>query len=224
LLQAHLGDAPYRGTFESHITTKIADQAQQQHFQDVCRELGTKCVIIELPGGAVQTQPMTVRYHHGPIASVLAEVGALCGGLLAAGFAVARVKLEAVATAEGVPDTDEDAARLPAANYFEFHVKLHLPASADLTALQTCCERHTARLSRNALKVECDGCCERFATLRLYGVGRRNAFARLQALEDGLSAAGFNVVHRQREYTIFDSAEHLDAGWMDLPGGSGVRP
>jgi hypothetical protein len=78
-------------------------------------------------------------------------------------------------------------------------------------------------LSRNALKTEQDGRCERFVTLRRYGVGRRSAFAGLEALERDLAAAGFAVGARQREYTIFDSAESLDAGWIDRPHGAGAE-
>jgi hypothetical protein len=223
-LHNHLGNSAYRGTFESHITTEVACTEEQQRFQVVCQQLGARCVVIELPNGVTHLQPMTVRYHHGAIGAVLDEVGALCRGVTAAGFAVARVKLEAIATAEGVPDTDEDAARLPAANYFEFHVKLLLSATADLAALRACCDRHTARLSRNALKMERDGRSERFVTLRHYGMGRRNACIRLEALERDLTTAGFTVINRQREYTIFDSAEHLDAGWIDPPRMAGAGP
>jgi hypothetical protein len=216
-LRMRLGHASLCGTFESHLTTEAADLPQRQRFQALCRQRGVKCVLIELPAGAVRSQPMTACYHHGAIAAVLDEVTALCQALRAEGFPLTRVKLEAVATNDGVPDSDEDAARFPPGNYFEFHVKLLLPAAADLETLEVCCARHGARLSRNAFKTEQDGRSERFVTLRLYGVGRRSAFARLDALEHDLAAAGYAIVNRQREYTIFDSAEHLDAGWIDSP-------
>jgi hypothetical protein len=216
-LQPCLEQAPYEGAFESHVTVEAADLAARERFRGICDQLGVKCVLIELPEGATRSQPMTACYHHGAMASVLAEVEAICRELRGAGFVITRVKLEAVATNAGVPDSDEEAARLPRRNYFEFHVKLLLPPSADLAALRTCCDRHGARLSRNALKTEQDGRSERFVTMRVYGVGRRSAFARLEALERDLAAAGFVQVNRQREYTIFDSAEQVDAGWIDPP-------
>jgi hypothetical protein len=219
-LRARLANTSHHGTFESHVTTETADAAGRQRFRDVCRSLGVKCVFIELPDGTTPSQPMTACYHHGAIGQVLGEVAAICHGLRAAGFPITRVKLEAIATNEGIPDSDEEAARAPAGDYFEFHVKLLLAPDADLGALASCCGRHAARLSRNALKTERDGRAERFVTLRLYGVGRRTAFARLDALERDLGAAGFAVVNRQREYTIFDSAESLDAGWIDPPPSS----
>jgi hypothetical protein len=219
-LHAHLAGSFYRGMFESHITIDALDRDQQLRFSDVCRQLGVKSVLIELPEGAARSQPMTASYHHGEIGLVIAEVSSQCRGLREAGFALARVKLEAVASNEGVPDSDEEAARAPSENYFEFHVKLLLPATANLESLRACCDRHSARLSRNALKTESDGRSERFVTFRLYSIGRRSAFARLDALERDLTLAGFIIANRQREYTIFDSAERLDAGWIDPPTGA----
>jgi hypothetical protein len=216
-LQTCLAGSSYRGTFESHITIEAADLSQRQRFRDVCQQLGIKCVLIELPQGNTRSQPMTACHHHGDIARVLGEVDSLCRNLRAAGFSLVRVKLEAVAANEGVPDSDEEASRFPPENYFEFHVKLCLSENADLEAMRTCCDHHAARLSRNALKTEEGGCSERFVTMRVYGAGRRSAFVRLEALERDLSAAGFAIVNRQREYTLFDSAERLDAGWIDGP-------
>jgi hypothetical protein len=187
----------------------------------VCARLGARPVLIELPSGTARSQLMTSRYHRGPVAVVVDETEALCAALAEAGLAVVRVKLEAVAGAEGVPETDAEAARLPADNYFEFHLKLLLSPDADLTALAASCARHDARLSRNAFKARRDGQNERFVTQRRYGVGRRSAFAGLEGLERDLAGAGFAVVARQREYAIFDSAVGLDAGWIDAPDTGG---
>jgi hypothetical protein len=218
-LRAHLAGTSGRGTFESHITTEVTDPAQAQRFRQLCQDIGVKCVLIELPEGVVRSQPMTACYHHGDIAEVIQDLERLCSAVRAAGFPLTRVKLEAVATNEGVPDLDEEAAHLPPGRYFEFHVKLLLSPDDDLETLRTCCARHTARLSRNALKSDRHGGSERFVTLRRYGVGRQAAFAALEALESDLQAAGFTIAHRQREYTLFDSAERLDAGWLDPPSG-----
>jgi hypothetical protein len=216
-LRTCLEGSSCRGTFESHVTTEAAGPEDQERFRTVCRRLGVKCVLIELPNGATRSQPMTACHHHGEIGRVLDEVEVLCRGLRAAGFPLTRVKLEAVATNEGIPETDEEAARCSADRYFEFHVKLLLGPDTDLIALRGCCARHDARLSRNALKVELDGHSERFVTLRRHGMGRQRANASLEALERDLVAAGFTVVNRQREYSLFDSALQLDAGWIDPP-------
>jgi len=208
---------PCRGTFEAHVTVEAADLGARERFRTLCAELNVKCVLIELPEGVTRSQPMTASYHRGDMASVLAEVTALSRAIRAAGFPIERLKLEAVATNEGIPVTDVEANSRPGDNYFEFHLKLHLPAVADLDALRALCAGHGGRLSSNALKHNVDGHSERFVTLRLYGVGRDSAFAAFDRLTADLRAAGYALGNGLREYTLYDSAVSLDAGWIDAP-------
>ena len=81
------------------------------------------------------------------------------------------------------------------------------------------CARHDARLSRNALKSHADGSLERFVTLRVHHAGRATAFARFDALVNDLTTAGYSPGNRLKEYTIYDSAASVDAGWLDPPAG-----
>jgi hypothetical protein len=203
-----------RGTFEAHVTIDAHDAETRDRFRAWCAERTVKCVLIELPEGTTRSQPMTATYHRGETIPVAEEVAALSRSVRAAGFAVTRVKLEAVATNEGLPDTDEEAAAFPGENYYEFHVKVLLAADADLGALRCLCAGHDARLSSNALKAEKDGRRERFVTLRVYHAGRQNAIARFEALVSNLLAAGYTLGNRMREYTLYDSAARLDAGWI----------
>ena len=207
------------GTFEAHVTVQAADLAERERFRAACAELGVKCVLIELPHGETRSQPMTSTYHRGELGDAAREVAALAAALRGRGFAVSRVKLEAVITNTGVPETDEEARRFPAANYFEFHVKASLPPGADLAPLRALCREHGAHLSSNALQREEDGRSRRFVTLRVYGAGRRRAEERFNALYRALEAAGYALSNKLREYTLFDSNAAVDAGWIDAPGG-----
>ena len=145
---------------------------------------------------------------------MVGEVAAIATRLRAAGFDVTRVKLEAVVTNEGVPDTEEEVQRFPAGNYFEFHVKTTLPAvGADLEALRARCERHGAHLSRNARKVREDGASERFVTLRVKGLGRLNADARFKALRK--KYAEYRRTHDDRKPLYYED-RHT---WSALPKG-----
>lgn len=212
-----LAGRPGGGTFEAHVTVEAATPEARARFRSLCDGLGVKPVLIELPAGKTPNQPMTGSYHRGTVQHAAEEVAATTRRLRSAGFPITRVKLEAVATNDGVPDTDSEAAAFPPGCYFEFHVKLGLDADADLDLLRSVCERFRAKLSRNAFKQSADGRSERFVTLRLYQVGRQTAFARLAELEAALTDAGFAVVNRQREYSLFDSHVGLDAGWLDAP-------
>jgi hypothetical protein len=216
-LLARLAGQRGAGTFEAHVTVEADDLRQRERFRAACADLGVKCVLIELPTGVTRSQPMTSTYHRGDLERVSAEVAELTHALRRRGFPPTRVKLEAVITNAGVPQTDEEVLAFPAANYFEFHLKASLPAAADLAQLRRICGLHAAHLSANALKREEDGRTQRFVTQRAYGVGRMNAEAAFEALQRDLIAAGFVFTNRLREYTIFDSNVAVDAGWIDVP-------
>jgi hypothetical protein len=208
------------GTFEAHVTVAPLERAAQDHFRAVCRELGVKSVLIELPGGSTPSQPMTSSYHRGELSAVAHEVADLSRSLRQHGFAVTRIKVEAMVGNAGVPETDAEARALPAGNYFEFHVKVSLPSGADLAPLRELVGRHQAHLSSNAFQREALGeggyRTQWFVTLRAYGCGRGQASARFEALLADLAAQGYALSNRLREYTVYDSNVAVDAGWIDL--------
>jgi hypothetical protein len=207
------------GTFEAHVTVEAFDDAERERFRAVCRALEVKSVLIELPQGTTRSQPMTSSYHRGRLAEVVQEVARIARTVRAEGFPVTRIKLEAVVGNTGVPETDEEARRQPAGNYFEFHVKVDLPPGADLERLLDLCQRHQAHLSSNAFRQEADGCTQRFVTQRVYGVGRARALTCFDALLADLESAGYVLSNRLREYTIYDSNIRVDAGWIEAPAG-----
>lgn len=204
-----------RGSFEAHLTVDAADLERRAAFEELCGELGVKCVLIELAAGVHRSQPMTASYHRGELSAVIAEIEALHAALWAAGFPVVRVKIEAAAMNPGVPITDDEAAASD--GYFEFHAKVRLPSiDADaLATLRALCESRAAHLSRNDRKRDERGVAERFITQRVYGVGRTRAANAFDALLRDLAQAGHAVVSMKREYTIYDGKLELDAGWLD---------
>ncbi len=205
-----------RGTFEAHITVAVTNE-QRAQFRDTCRELHVKPVMIELPAGRSPSQPMTGSYHRGSAPEAASEVATLARNLRERGYAITRVKLEAVATNDGVPDSDRDANTFPRDCYFEFHLKLLLDPNANTVPLEELCAQLGARLSRNAFKQRADGRSERFVTARVYHAGRRTAFAKADTLLAALTNAGYHIANQVREYSLFDSHANLDAGWLDDP-------
>ena len=197
-----------RGAFEAHVTVDAA--FARDAFAELCRELGAKCLLIELARGAHPTQPMTSTHHTGDVPSVLAEVRALEQRIAAAGFAVARVKIEADVTNEGIP---VDAPGAPG-TYFEFHAKLHV--AKDLDRLRELCIAHRAHLSRNELSPKQGEIAPgaRFVTLRVYEAGRDRATAVFANLVEALVDAGYPVAATKAEFTLHDSRVELDAGWL----------
>lgn len=206
----------YGGTFEAHVTVKTGTQDDVARFAALCGELGVKHVLIELPQGETQSQPMTASYHHGTLNEAIQEVHAIARALAAGGFDVTRVKLEAVGSNRDVPEDDAQAKQLPQ-NYFEYHVKVMLPPGADMDALRGMIAGHNAHLSKNARKVRADGWSERFVTLRVYRAGRRTAEVRFGALVGLLESTGWHLGQKIREYTVYDSDVGVDRGWLPQP-------
>jgi hypothetical protein len=198
---AHAGALALTGEFEAHLTVPAGSDLDA--FAAACRELGVGCIAIELATGAHAAQPMTASRHRGALAGVLGEVDALHAALVARGFAIARVKLEAAAAIVDAPPAG--------GGYFEFHVEVATEAS-DPMVLARVAAGHRAHVSRNARRAG-----HRFVTLRVYAMPRTAAEARLDALVAALTDAGHAVTGCTREYALYDSRAELDAGWLDPP-------
>jgi hypothetical protein len=186
--------------FEAHLTVDAA--SDRDAFAAMCRELGVKCVLIELARGAHPAQPMTSSHHAGELAAVTAEIAAL-HERVAARFAVTRVKLEADITNEGIPVERAG----PQGTYFEFHAKLRVPA--DVRPLQALCIAAGAHLSANNIERDM-----RFVTLRVYEAGRDRAQSEFARLIDLLVTADHVIASTKAEFTLYDSRVELDAGWL----------
>lgn len=200
------------GAWEAHVTVACEDDAAVAAFADLCRAEGVECVHIVLPRGATVSHPMTASFHRGPRRAALQEAHDLAARVVAAGFHVSRVKLEALGDNPDMPATDAEAALRPHA-YFELHVKVLLDPGASLEPVREVAAREGGHLSRNARKARPDGKVERFVTARLPGVGKPAAAAALERLTRALAGLA-RVLSRTLEYTVHDSDRDLDRGWL----------
>lgn len=212
-LADHLRGRRAGGAFEAHVTVR-AGAEDVPRFREACDALGVKCVLIELPAGAVTAQPMTASVHRGALREVQDEVHALGRALVARGFDVVRTKIEALPRNGEIPVTDAEAALRPA-GYFEYHVKITLPEgdAAARAAVEAAVAPLGARLSRNANARRRPGEEDRFLTLRVPAAGQAAAEARFRALLDAVEALPYPIRNRIREYTVYDSDVQVDRGW-----------
>lgn len=207
-LAAHVRGDGAPGYFEAHVTVKPCDLTA---FAKSCERLSVKCLHIVMPAHTAQAeQPMTGSYHLGTLAKAREEVLALAQALVRDGFEVTRMKLEATGRAFGAPELDADAKSLPRDVYFEHHATVLLPDGFDEAELQRRCAELGGYVSRNLRKPG----PERFLTIRSYQVGRVTADARFERLIDELRALNVPLKNRAREFTVYDSAPQIDAGWM----------
>ena len=191
--------------FEYHITVS-GDDAAAAGLAAWAGERGVKFTHIVLARGETVSQPMLTVRGDGTADEVLAEASAMAVELSAAGFEVARVKLESSPFVAEVPTADD--------LYFEHHVKLLLSSGVDEVALADLVTPFGAHLSRNARRVREDGLVERFVTQRCYRVGGDVAVAALDRLVEALRGAGYEIVGVEREYVVYDSRPSVDVGWI----------
>lgn len=208
-LGAELRGSGFDGVFESHVTVAACDEAA---FAQTCDALGVKALFISLPRGKTMRQPMTGAHHRGPLPDILLTVHELARELVKAGFEVIRTKIEAVGPHRDLPQTDEAARSAPASNYFEHHAKVVLPSAESEAAIAAAFAGLGAYLSRGAPRS--DGLELRFVTLRSWGLGQASADARFDRVLALAGELGLPLRNRLREYTVYDSALEVDAGWM----------
>jgi hypothetical protein len=204
---------PSTGEYETHVT--VAPTADADALRAFAAALGLKFTHIVLAQGAVASQPMFTRHGHGSLADEQVRAAELAAALRAGGCDVTRIKIEAAPWNGDVPLSDVDAAGEPAERYFEHHVKLLLPADADVAAIVAIARPHGAHVSRNALRQRGDGGQERFVTQRVHRQGAPAARAKLEALLSALRAARHEILDVEEEYVVSDTNLSLDAGWID---------
>jgi hypothetical protein len=208
-LGAELRGTGFDGVFESHVTVAPCDEA---HFAATCDALGVKALFISLPRGENPRQPMTGAHHRGALKDVMLTVHQLAHELARAGFRVVRTKIEAVGPHRDLPATDEAAQAAPRTSYFEHHAKLVLPSTAVEADVAAAFAELGAYLSSGAPRA--DGLVLRFVTLRSWGMGQASAERRFDRVLALALELGLPLRNRTREYTVYDSAIDVDAGWM----------
>ena len=202
----------FPGVYECHITAALEPDGFGA-FEACCAALGAGALIIRLAAGETPLQPMLCKPLAGDATEVTAEVGRLMAGV-AARYPVTRLKLEAAIGNGGVPRSDDDAAALPADCYFEHHVKIALAPDTDLADLRRRLRPFAGHLSRNAVAARRNA-QQRFVTQRFADLGLPAAAAQLEPLLAFLRDAGLPPRKVIREYNIYDSNAHADAGWAD---------
>jgi len=205
------------GNFEIHWTVRMDGSQQLSALQMWAAERDLKCTHIVLERGQTPSQPMLTRHARGTLAGIIDDSRGMADAMRAAGFDVSRIKAEVATDSRDVPQTESDAAKRGPQHYFEHHVKLLLPRSADMGPIIAAVKPHGAHVSRNALRARADGRQERFVTQRCYRVSKATARGKLDALLATLRDQTFEIIDLEEEYVVFDSNTALDAGWIE-PG------
>lgn len=217
-LAGHLDLPTASDVYEVHVTVAPQGAPPLQAFATACNELRVKAIHIELPEGVVPSHLITASFHRGSLERVRGDAHLLAKQLDAFGFHVTRIKIEAMVRNSVVPLSDEDAASRPPGNYFEFHTKVAVRSSNELSVLRELCSRWNAHLSRNAWNRLQAGVPLHFVTFRVTRHGREWALRSFDGLLCDLRGRGFVTSNILREYTVYDTNATLDDGWYSVSG------
>lgn len=161
------------GDFETHVTVRADRPDTIASLGAWAAAHGLKLTHIVLDRGRTPSQPMLTLHGTGSLDEQRRTAEQCVERLARAGFTVVRTKIEAAPWNAGVPQTDAEAATLPAHCHFEHHIKLRLPIPYDTKRLTAVVEGHSAHISRNARRVLSGGVQERFVTQRARGSAGR---------------------------------------------------
>ena len=163
---------------------------------------------------------MTSSYHCGTYPSIVKAIEEEVYKQFQ-GFPIIRVKIESLASNEGVPETDIDKRLFwnKKTNYFEFHFKVLVKKNIkdqDLAELQKICRlsrRFHLHLSRNAFKQVDENNSHYMITMRLFDVGRKNAFDNSDLVVEYLTKRKFPPLKVVREFVVYDTNIEIDDRW-----------
>jgi hypothetical protein len=185
--------------YETHITVASEDAGR---WQETCRALGIRPLVIRLPEGDHPLQLMCAATVDGTSAEARAWVETLADRIRTEGYEVLRTKLESA-----LVDVNPDPAL-----YYECHFKLAFTEQPDVQLLEEL-KKDGIYASEDLLAT--GGTYAWYMTTRQYGgapAEARNAFA------DALVKvrARFAVKAAHFEHVVLDSWPEIDHGWLPL--------
>jgi hypothetical protein len=204
------------GLFEIHITIDHKPEGAAYRFTTfTLTRPDVKRTVAINPRGTWDTQYMFTKWTNGTEAKAIERAHALGREVEAHGLSIARLKVEARASDEGV----KEAALVREDCYFEFHTKILLGS-------------HTAADLEEAIEdLQCDASPDTTSgvSFNLTGTaglpildlrvvpsaGYAFAVAQKDYFLEGLKALGYDISGTiQAEYVILDTHKDLDQGWM----------
>ena len=215
-----------RGIFEVHITVGTDGDSLHRLWRYCSVRPTIKPVLAVADSGVVKNQYMISKYKAGSASQMISSAKLMASQLKSAGLAVIRVKVEAMANNDGVPrssaDYKEYAANNAAVNpkpYFEFHTKIilgkdHVYEDLQKTLANFQNEYKTDQVYAN-VSVNLCGSKVPLMTLRIYEMGRDAAYEIKDKLFHLVKSQGFKMDGKtQYEFSIYDSNETVDHGWL----------
>jgi hypothetical protein len=209
------------GTFEIHITVNAENDYTR--LWSFARLHKCKLILAAASNGIFPNQYMISKWVHKSSLDDAVTKAKEYAAIMIKDFQikVERVKVEAIANAQGVPVTDEEYATISnylcdkynnnTTPYFEFHMKVEPKNDETFADMKANCENIGAAISINM----CSAKKIPLVTLRYYGIGRENAETNLTSFKDKLVKMGYTEPDSiQKEFSCYDDNVSIDKDWI----------
>ncbi|CAF1450624.1 unnamed protein product [Rotaria sordida] len=214
-----------KGTFEAHITFDCTHNTEEviEKIQKQCENTKYKIIFIDLDTNQQKDklqQLMTSSYHCGEYPSIVKKIEEEAYKHFQ-DFNIIRIKIESLASNEGVPQTDIEKKLFwnKETNYFEFHYKVLIEKDhkgQKLEKLRNICQSNYnfhLHVSQNAFKQLDEKESYYMITMRLFDVGREKAFQNNNEVVEYLTKNNFPPIKVIREFVVYDTHIELDSAW-----------
>lgn len=213
-----------KGTFEAHVTFECSHNTNEtiEKLKNICKNTKYKLIFIELDSSKKNdnfTQLMTSSYYTGEYPSIVKTIEDEVYKHFE-DFNIIRIKIESLASNEGVPqtNTEKELHWDKETNYFEFHYKVLVKKNSarSLKKLRDICESNRnlqLHVSRNAFKQLDENDSHYMVTMRLFYTGRTVAFERNDEVIEYLTRSHFPPLKTVREFIVYDTHIELDSAW-----------
>ncbi|CAF0892566.1 unnamed protein product [Adineta steineri] len=214
-----------KGTFEAHATFDCTHNTEEviEKLKKVCENTKYKIIFIDLETNQKNyklQQLMTSSYHCGEYPSIVKQIEEEVYKYFQ-DFNIIRLKIESLASNEGVPKTDIEKKLYwdHETNYFEFHYKVLIQNDKKkekyekLKNICTNLRAYNLHLSRNAFKELDNDDYHYMITMRLFDNGQESAFKTNDVVVNDLTTYKFPPLKVVREFIVYDNHIDLDQGW-----------
>lgn len=199
------------GTFTVHMTV------ENNNIEHICKRNKFQWIFIHLNNGENWKQLMTKSYHVGTYPNIIQQMKTLSEVQLT-DLNVIRLKIKILGSNNGVPENDIEKLLFwdKKTNYFEFHYTILVKSRIEFRKLKSLCESQAIYLSHNEFKKTSIDEMHYILTMRLFNVGRINAFKQNNYIIQYLTNKQFLPLKVESHFVVYDSNIDLDNGWSHV--------
>ncbi|CAF3734031.1 unnamed protein product [Rotaria sp. Silwood1] len=211
-----------QGSFRAQITFDCSNNIEKimKKLQKQCENTKYKilCIGLKEKGeNEKNRQLMTSSYHCGEYPAIVKQIEEEVYKQFQ-DFNIIRIKIESLASNEGVPQTDIDKKLFwdKETNYFEFRYRILVRKNDEeqnLTKLRNICRsnrRFHLQISYNALKQPDETDSTYTVKMHLFDVGRENAFKNNDEVIEYLTKNNFPSLKVVREFIVYNTYINYD--------------